>query len=113
MSTIKDRARQNEPKKGDGVLRQARRNAICRRFKAERARLGVTHEALAHALNHSPRYVEGYDRAKPPSLNALRWLAMAGADVNFILDGARRVARDRFGFPVDALVFGGNYGAKG
>ena len=76
-------------RKGVATLRDADHRSIGMRLRHERERLGYTVDEVAIAMGCYPEYIEGRERAGRPSVNLLFWLALAGADVSFILAGDR------------------------
>lgn len=69
------------------VLREAKLKGIGARLRHERERLGFELDEVALAMGYlSGGYVDLVERGeKPPTVNLLYWLALAGADVSFIL----------------------------
>lgn len=69
------------------VLRDAKLQGIGARLRHERERLGFEQSEIALAMGYlSGGYVDLVERGeKPPTVNLLYWLALAGADISFIL----------------------------
>lgn len=70
------------------VLREPELKAIGARIRHERERLGFSHDEVSLAFAPTMLHMHVVETGeRPPSTNLLYWLALAGADVSFILSG--------------------------